>query len=236
MRRSSPDSPDRHVHLTRRTASRDPRRHPFDSTVAALVAACRAEVLSERTIEFYLEGMNAYRTFARSDDRDLTLADVDLGIGRAWLADFVEPGCKPATVAVRARALRVFSHWIVTEDYVRSDPLARLKVPTIPRIIVETFTIDQMSGLLAAAPAPLAITLRIFLDTGVRLNEATGLRNSDVGDGQLRILGKGDDERAVPYGRTLDAALRRYLIRERPNNLTRPGDPLLLGRPPSAPA
>ena len=28
---------------------------------------------------------------------------------------------------------------------------------------------------LAAAPAPLAITLRIFLDTGVRLGEATGL-------------------------------------------------------------
>jgi integrase/recombinase XerC len=142
--------------------------------------------------------MNAYRTFARSDDRDLTLADVDLGIGRAWLADFVERGCKPATVAVRARALRVFSHWIVTEDYVRSDSLARLKVPTIPRIIVETFTIDQMSGLVAAAPTPLAITLRIFLDAGVRLNEATGLRNSDVGDGQLRILGKGDDSGPSP--------------------------------------
>jgi site-specific recombinase XerD len=70
----------------------------------------------------------------------------------------------------------------VTEDYVRTDPLARLKVPTIPRTIVETFSTDQMSDLLAAAPAPRAITLRIFLDTGVRLNEATGLRNSDVGE------------------------------------------------------
>jgi site-specific recombinase XerD len=198
--------------------------------VAAFIAACRAEVLSERTIEFYLEGLNAYRTFAGADERELTLADLDLGEARAWLADFVERGRKPATVAARARALRVFSHWIVDEDYVRTDPLARLKIPTIPRTIVETFTTDQMRDLLAAAPAPLAITLRIFLDTGIRLNEATGLRNSDVGDGQLRILGKGDDERSVPYGRTLDAALRRYLTRERPDHLTQPGDPLLLGR------
>lgn len=60
----SPDSPDLHVHLTARSGSRDPRRHRFDAVVAAFVAACRAEVLSERTIEFYLEGLNAYRHFA----------------------------------------------------------------------------------------------------------------------------------------------------------------------------
>ena len=72
--------------------------------------------------------------------------------------------------------MRVFSHWIVTDDYVRTDPLEKLKVPKIPHTVVETFPTDQMSDLLVAAPAPLAITLRIFLDTGVRLNEATGLR------------------------------------------------------------
>ena len=62
----SPDSPDRDVHLTARSGSRDPRRHRFDAVVAAFIAACRAEVLSERTIEFYLEGLNAYRAFAGS--------------------------------------------------------------------------------------------------------------------------------------------------------------------------
>jgi site-specific recombinase XerD len=224
----SPDSPDREVHLTPRTGSRDPRHHRFDA-VAAFVAACRAEVLSERTIEFYLEGLNSYRTFAGADERDLTLADLGLDTGRAWLADFVERGRKPATVAARARALRVFGNWIQAEQYVRTNPLERLQIPKVPKTIVETVTADQMTDLLAAAPAPLSITLRIFLDTGVRLCEATGLCLSDVGDGQLRVLGKGGDERAVPYGRTLDAALRRYLTRERPNSLTQPGDPLLLG-------
>lgn len=76
----SPDSPDRHVHLTPRSGSREPRRHRFDAVVAAFVAACRAEVLSERTIEFYLEALNAYRAFAGAGDLDLTLADVDLSM------------------------------------------------------------------------------------------------------------------------------------------------------------
>ncbi len=201
----SPDLPNREVHLTARSGSRDPRRHLFDAVAAAFVAACRAAVLSERTIEFYLEGLNSYRVFVGGADRALTLADLDLGRARAWLADFVERGRKPATVAARARALRVFGNWIEAEQYVRTNPLDRLEIPKVPRTIVETFTAGQMTDLLAAAPAPLAITLRIFLDTGVRLNEATGLRIGDVGDGQLRVLGKGGDERAVPYGRTLDA-------------------------------
>ena len=226
----SPDSPNRQVHLTPRTGSRDPRRHRFDAVVAAFVAARRAKNLSAQTVEFYLEALDAYRAFAGGAKDDLTLVDLTLDRARAWLADFVERDRKPATVAARARALRVFGNWIEAEHYVRSNPLERLQIPKVPRTIVQTFTADQMTDLLAAAPAPLAITLRIFLDTGVRLGEATGLCLSDVGDGQLRVLGKGGDECAVPYGRTLDAALRRYLNRERPDNLSQPGDPLLLGR------
>jgi site-specific recombinase XerD len=134
--------------------------------VAAFVAACRAAVLSERTIEFYLEALNSYRAFAGGALVDLTLADLQLDRARAWLADFVQRGRKPATVAARARALRVFSHWTVTDRFVRTDPLENLKVPKIPRTIVETFTADQMTALIAAAPAPLAITLKIFIDTG----------------------------------------------------------------------
>jgi len=44
-----------------------------------------------------------------------SMADVVIGVARSWLADFVARGRKPATVAARARALRVFSHWIVTD-------------------------------------------------------------------------------------------------------------------------
>ena len=73
----SPDSPNRDVHLTARAGNRDPRRHRFDAVVAAFVGACRAAVPSERTIEFYLEGLNSYRAFAGEAERVLTLADLD---------------------------------------------------------------------------------------------------------------------------------------------------------------
>jgi hypothetical protein len=53
-----------------------PTPAPLRRGVAAFVAACRAAVLSERTIEFYLEGLNSYRAFPGRAERALTLADL----------------------------------------------------------------------------------------------------------------------------------------------------------------
>jgi hypothetical protein len=153
----SPDSPIRRVHLTPRTGSRDPHRHRFDTVVAAFVAAGRAKDLSPRTIDFYLEGLNSYRRFAGGEERELTLADLDLDVARAWLADFVDRGRRTATVHGRARALRAFGRWIEADGWVRRNPLDRLEMPELKRTIVETFTAEQMTELLAAAPAPLRL-------------------------------------------------------------------------------
>ena len=62
----------------------------------------------ERTIEFYLEGLNSYRAFAGADERDLTLADLDVDTGRAWLgaiigwvrADLLADGTKPTDLVL----------------------------------------------------------------------------------------------------------------------------------------
>jgi hypothetical protein len=55
---------------------------------------------------------------AGDGERDLSLADVDLSVGRAWLADFDARGRKPATVAARARSLRSAwtAPWLIGAD------------------------------------------------------------------------------------------------------------------------
>jgi integrase/recombinase XerD len=103
--------------------------------------------------------------------------------------------------------------------------------------VVEPFADDQVRALLTAAPNALVITLRALLDTGVRISEAVGLDVGDVGDGYLRVRGKGGHERLVPIGRELDSALRRYVSRERRSRTARPDESLLLqrsGRPQTA--
>jgi len=105
--------------------------------VAAFVADCRARNLSPRTVEFYLEGLTSFRSFAGGHERPLVLRDLQLDTARAWLADLVRSGRRPATVAARARALRTFSAWALAETYVRTDPLTRLtRGPTSYRTLM----------------------------------------------------------------------------------------------------
>jgi len=203
-------------------------RRRLDDVVAAFVADARARNLSPATISSYLEALDAFRGSLEPRPARQTLAELSLEAARAWVAEYAG-GRKPATVANRVRSLRVFGRWCVDEGYLRSDPLARLRRPLVPRVVIEPFSDTQVLALLGAAPVPLAITLRILFDTGVRISEATGLRVADVRDGYLRVRGKGGHERLVPVGRLLAAALRRYLERERPR-AERPDEPLLLGR------
>ncbi len=142
-------------------------------------------------------------------------ADLTLDAGRSWAVGLAV-GRRPATVANRVRALKVLSHWCEDEGYLAADPLARLRRPAVPRTIIATFNDDQVRAMLEAAPPPLAMTLRILLDTGLHISEAVGMACDDVLGGPLRVTGKGGDERVVPIGQTLDAALRRYRDRGRP--------------------
>lgn len=204
-------------------------RRRLDDVVTAFVTDGRARGLSPATITSYLEALTAFRSSLAVPLIRQTLADLTLEAARTWLVGYAG-GRKPATVANRVRSLRVFSRWCVDEGYLRADPLGRLRRPHVPRVVIEPFSDAQVLALLAAAPPLLAITLRILLDTGVRISEATGLAADDVRDGYLRVTGKGGHERLVPVGRTLAAALRRYLERERPRRVERPDEPLLLGR------
>lgn len=206
-----------------------PRRRRLADVVAAFVVDCRARRLSPKTISSYLEAVASFRASLEAEAAEQTLADLTLAAGRSWAAGLTV-GRRPATVANRVRSLKVLSRWCVEEQYLAADPLARLRVPAVPRTIVATFSDDQVRVMLEAAPPALAMTLRILLDTGLRISEAVGLACDDVLDGFLRVTGKGGDERVVPVGRTLDAALRRYRDRGRPGARGTGAEPLLLLR------
>lgn len=129
-----------------------------------------------------------------------------------------------ATARQRYASLKQFFKWLEEENEIPSNPMEKMKPPKVVEKPVPVLTTDEIRRLLAACKAgppfeaarDTALIL-MFLDTGVRLGEMIGLKQTDL-DLKLQVAvvtGKGSKLRTVPYGRTAAAALDRYRRRRR---------------------
>jgi integrase/recombinase XerC len=171
-----------------------------------------------------------------------TLATLDLGRLRGWLADAHAAGAARSTLSRHAAAARSFTRWAHRQGLLSTDPGARLTAPralrTLPTVLdrAQAGTVLDVAATSAAQDDPLLLrdllVVELLYATGVRVAELCGLDLDDVDDGRrtLRVLGKGGRERMVVFGVPAARALRRWTEIGR-RALVRPGSPpaLLLG-------
>ncbi|WP_317229528.1 tyrosine recombinase XerC [Clavibacter sp. MX14-G9D] len=167
---------------------------------------------------------------------------LDLEVLRDWLWRGSQARLAPATLARRSAAVRGFGAWLLRTGRVDVDPAVRLKAPRagshLPRVLAR----EQMTALLAglaeraAADDPAALrdlaVIELLYASALRVSELTGLDMGDVDDARLtvRVVGKGDRERVVPFGVPASDALAAYVGRGRPALVTaRTGPALFLG-------
>lgn len=133
-------------------------------------------------------------------------------------------GLAPASIRRAISALRTYFGFLVTEGVLLVDPSDRLETPARWRTLPEVLTVAEVEALLAAPglEAPLAFRDRAMLElgygAGLRVSEWIGLGLTDVlmGDGLVRVFGKGNKERLVPIGRSALGATAVYLRETRP--------------------
>jgi integrase/recombinase XerC len=197
---------------------------------------------SENTVRAYVRDVGAFLEDLGAGD-DAALREVRLADLRAWLGRVARGGAARATVARTSASLRTFFRWCERTGRVDADPSLRLSAPrrhrTLPPVLGQrsaTALLD-VAALAADDADPLHLRDRAALEllyaTGIRVGELVGLDVDDVDlDSRvLRVVGKGDKERRVPFGQPAAEAVREYLHRGRPRLLAPGSGPaLLLGR------
>src|SRR6266508_4401416 len=201
----------------------------------------RAERKSPRTVETYLEAVQLFSAFLARHDGGRTLLDVRREDIEAFLVELHER-CTPATVANRYRSLRRFYGWLEEEEEIPVSPMAKIKPPAVPEQPVPVLPDDALQRLLTVcagkafeARRDTAIVM-VLLDAGPRLAEVAGMRVKDIDFHYdiARVIGKGNRERALPFGRKTVLALDRLPASSQGprDRLRHPPDPHLSPRPP----
>ncbi|MDG4823592.1 tyrosine recombinase XerC [Asanoa sp. WMMD1127] len=166
-------------------------------------------------------------------------ADLDITVLRSWLARLRTLGGARASLARRAAAARTFSAWAHRGGLLDTDVGAQLATPKGNRDLPAVLRADQATDLVLAPgdeAAPTLLRDRAVLEllyaTGIRVSELCGLDRAAVDGGRrvVRVVGKGDKERSVPYGQPAQEALDDWLRLGR-SSLATPasGDALFLG-------
>ncbi|MBO3084438.1 tyrosine recombinase XerC [Cellulomonas fengjieae] len=197
--------------------------------------------LSEHTIRAYLGDVDLLLGYASRHGR-MTLDAIDLGVLRSWLASMAVTRHSRATLARRGAAVRTFFAWAARTHRIPVDPAVRLATARTTSTLPTVLRVEPVTQLLDGAREravdgdPVALRdwalLELLYATGVRIGELCGadLRDADVHERALRVVGKGDKERVVPFGGPATTALGAWLDQGRPQ-LARPTSPdaLFLG-------
>jgi integrase/recombinase XerC len=147
-------------------------------------------------------------------------------------------GLAASSQARAVAAWRTFSHFVAARG-LAPDAAASLPLPRRPRRLPKTLPAADLNRALTALPAASPVQrrdralLELLYGSGLRLSEALGLDLShlDWGGRTLRVIGKGDRERIVPFGAHTKVALLAMLHdRKSPPGATPAGDePLFQG-------
>ncbi|MCV7427835.1 tyrosine recombinase XerC [Mycobacterium montefiorense] len=178
--------------------------------------------------------------FAFLDGHGAALDGLSLPLLRTWLSTGAVAGAARTTLARRTSAVKAFTAWALRRGLLTVDPAARLQVPKAHRTLPAVLRQDQAADAMAAAKSgaeqgdPLALRDRLIVEmlyaTGIRVSELCGLDIDDVDNGHrvVRVLGKGNKQRTVPFGVPAADALHSWLADGRPALVTADSGPALL--------
>ena len=197
---------------------------------------------SEHTRRAYLGDLRSLFEFLAQRVPDAQLSSLSLPVLRSWLSAQAGAGVARTTLARRTSAVKTFTAWATRRGLLSNDPATRLQVPkarrTLPAVLRQDQALDAMAAANSGAEQgdPMALRDRLIVEmlyaTGIRVSELCGLDVEDIDMSRrlLRVLGKGNKQRTVPFGEPAQAALTAWLTDGRPALATgASGSALLLG-------
>ncbi len=179
--------------------------------------------LSDNTITSYVHDLRDFLTFL--GEHRITAPDT---VTRHHILVFLEHsqehGLGPASLARRLVAIKVFFRYLLQERLVAHDITDAMEGPRLWKLLPDFLSQQEVSSLLTvfSGREPLTLRNRAIMETlyatGARVSELIGMRLDDVNfdTGMIRVTGKGNKQRLVPFGRPARKSLQRYLEEGRP--------------------
>jgi integrase/recombinase XerD len=180
------------------------------------------EGLSKNTLAAYRRDLTLYGAWLAGQDGRAIDSTREADLNAYFAARHA--ASKATTANRRLTVFKRYFRWALRERLTDADPTLRLESAKQPLRVPKSLTEAQVEALLGApdTTTPLGLRDRTMLEliyaSGLRVSELVTLKTFHVGmgEGVLRVFGKGSKERLVPFGEVAREWITRYLAEARP--------------------
>ena len=191
---------------------------------------------SELTVRTYERSLRDFESYFKNRDSHLSWESVDSDIIRDWMESMMDKGDMASTVNNCLSAVRSFFRFAMSRRLVSRDPAYAIKGPKKQKPLPQFVREDEMDRLIDVSEMwsdtyqdlRARTIIILFYETGIRLAELIGLKDNDIdfATRQLKVTGKRNKQRIVPFGQELESALKTY-IEHRNQKFVNPADDAL---------
>ncbi|MBR0453232.1 MAG: tyrosine recombinase XerC [Bacteroidales bacterium] len=178
---------------------------------------------SSHTVLAYRKDLEQFSHFLTDEYGvdDLSRADADMI--RFWLLRLMEEGLSARSVNRKLSSLKSFWRYLLAKGLAKENPCRKLLSPKVHKSLPSFLKKEEMESLLDDACENEDISefvakrnrlmIEMLLQTGMRRSELMGLALSDVDMSSclLRVKGKRDKQRLIPFGSMLQSMIQDYL-------------------------
>ena len=175
---------------------------------------------SELTVKRYEDSLRDFQKYFEETEEGLSWTSVDADVIRGWMESLMDRGNNASTVNTGLSALRSFFRYALARKLVNKDPAHMITGPKKRKPLPQFVKEEEINQLLdktewgADYKDVRARTIIIILyEAGLRRSELIGLNDSDVDlDAmQLKVTGKRNKQRIIPFGKELAEQLGQYI-------------------------
>lgn len=175
---------------------------------------------STHTVEAYGRDLRQWREYVTSSDRyEFRPSEVTPSDLRQWVLGLSRGGDSNRTVRRKVQAIRAFYKWMLRCGMVSSNPAAEVALPKLDKPLPVYVRPEETAAVIddhLPTDDFIAVRDRLIVDmlysTGMRCSELLTLRDAavDTRKGELKVLGKRNKERIIPFGQELTDMIALY--------------------------
>jgi integrase/recombinase XerC len=176
---------------------------------------------SQHTIGAYEHDVQQFIEFAELTSKK-DFQEVNSFLVRGWIVQLIDDGISNRSVNRKLASLRTYFKWLRKEGEITTNPLAKLQGPKNEKrlpIFVKESELDQAkTSILFSADfngVRDELMFELFYQTGIRLSELIGLKDSDVSEQHIKVLGKRNKERLIPISNQLSQTIQLFRTMKR---------------------